>query len=306
MTHADESVLWRVVSHGGSLRAEGAATRIHPWRDVPGTSNVTASGAIGSSRMSSRIVRIEPACVFLGPSLRRAAVPPHIEVLPPATRGAVTAAVKSGYTRIGVIDGAVEESERLPLRELREALATPGVTVLGGASMGAVRAVQLESAGMQGVGRVFRLFRRGVLTDADEVYVLHAPATLHYRSLTLPLVNIRHTLRAMRLARRLSAAEERAIVSYMRDVPWFDRDRHALSAAIHATCGSRRCALITHAFDAMCRDAKQEDALRVLSHLNCRAHSERRRFEVIEQPFGGLEDGRDVMTVRGLSKRKDE
>jgi hypothetical protein len=127
--------------------------------------------------------------------------------------------VRSGYTRIGVIDGAVEESERLPLRELREALATPGVTVLGGASMGAVRAVQLESAGMQGVGRVFRLFRRGVLTDADEVYVLHAPATLHYRSLTLPLVNIRHTLRAMRLARRLSAAEERAIVSYMRDVP---------------------------------------------------------------------------------------
>jgi hypothetical protein len=176
--------------------------------------------------------------------------------------------VRSGYTRIGVIDGAVEEGERLPLHELREALATPGVTVLGSASMGAVRAVQLEAEGMQGLGRVFRLFRRGRLTDSSEVYVLHAPAALHYRPLTLPLVNIRYTLRTMRLAGRLSAAEERAIVSYMRDVPWFDRDRHSLSAAIHATCGSLRREFITHAFDSLYRDVKQEDALCVISRLS--------------------------------------
>jgi hypothetical protein len=162
------------------------------------------------------------------------------------------------------------------LRELREALAVPGITLLGGASMGAVRAVQLECEGMHGVGRVFRLFRRGGLTDSDEVYVLHAPAALRYRALTLPLVNIRYTLRAMRLAGRLATGEEPAIVSYMREVPWFDRDRHSLSAAIHATCGSRRCALITHAFDSMYRDVKQEDARCVVSRLSCRAHSERR------------------------------
>jgi hypothetical protein len=208
------------------------------------------------------------ACVFVGPSLCGRAVPPGIEVFPPATRGALTAAVRSGHTRIGMIDGAIEDSERLPLRELREALAIPGVTVLGGASMGAVRAVQLESEGMHGVGRVFRLLRRGGLTDSDEVYVLHAPGALHYRPLTLSLVNIRYTLRAMRLAGRLSAAEARAILSYMRDVPWFDRDHHAVSAAVHASCGSARCGRIMQAFDSMYRDVKQEDALRVVSRLS--------------------------------------
>jgi hypothetical protein len=197
-------------------------------------------------------------------------------VFPPAARGALTAALLSGYTRIGVIDGAIEGGERLPLRELREALAMPGVTLLGGASMGAVRAAQLGFEGMRGIGRVFRLFRRRWLNDADEVYVLHAPGALRYRSLTLPLVNIRFTLRAMRLAAWLSEMEERAILSYLRDVPWFDRDRQSVSAAIHAACRSPRCVRTMHAFDSLYRDVKQEDARCVVSHLSCRTHLERR------------------------------
>jgi hypothetical protein len=138
--------------------------------------------------------RTKRACVFAGPSLSRCTPPTRIDLLPPATRGALTAAVKAGYTRIGLIDGAVEDANRLPLGEIRQALATPDVEVVGGASMGAIRAAQLGPAGMRGVGCVFRLFRRGSLTRDDEVYVLHASAALHYRCLTLPLVNVRYTL----------------------------------------------------------------------------------------------------------------
>ena len=75
--------------------------------------------------------------------------------------------------------------------------------------MGGARAAQLSSEGMRGIGRVFRLFRRRQLTDPDEVYVLYAPAALRYRSLTLPLVNVRYTLRAMRQAGHVRRAEER-------------------------------------------------------------------------------------------------
>src|SRR5688572_13949515 len=188
--------------------------------------------------------RARHTCVFAGPSLAGQSVLPGIEMFPPATRGALTAALASGYTRIGLIDGAVDESERLPLHELKAALAMPGVTVVGGASMGAVRAAQLGSSGMQGHGHVFRLFRRGRLTDCEEVYVLHAPAALRYRCLTLPLVNIRYTLRAMRLAGHLARTEEQALLRYVRDVPWFDRDRHSLSAGVYAAFGASRCARI--------------------------------------------------------------
>jgi hypothetical protein len=207
------------------------------------------------------------ACVFSGPSLAGHVAPHEIDVLPPATRGAVTAATSLGYTRIGFIDGAIEQRSRVPLRELRQALATPEVRVFGGASMGAIRAVQLEAAGMRGVGRVFRLLRRGSLTDTDEIYVLHAPAALRYRSLTLPLVNIRYTLRSLRRSGHLQISEEHAIMQYMRAVPWFDRDRHSLSAATYAVCGPSRCAKVMQAFDSLYRDVKREDALSLLSVL---------------------------------------
>jgi hypothetical protein len=62
----------------------------------------------------------------------------------------------------------------------------------------------------------------------------------------------------------------------MRDVPWFDRDRHSLSAAIHANCGAARSASIVHAFDSMYRDVKQEDAACVVSRLSRRIDNERR------------------------------
>lgn len=229
----------------------------------------------GKSRSGSRMMRhkrltrsMKRACVFAGPSLSRCTPPAAIDVLPPATRGSLTAAVSAGYTHIGFIDGAVEDANVLPPEELMQALATPGVEVLGGASMGAIRAVQLRGAGMRGIGRVFRLFRRGSLTDSDEVYVLHAPAALHYRSLTLPLVNVRYTLRAMRRIGHLALADEQAIIKYLCNVPWFDRDRRSVSAAIFAVCGNSRCTRVMQAFDSLYRDVKRQDALCVLSALH--------------------------------------
>jgi hypothetical protein len=176
----------------------------------------------------------------------------------------LTAVVKAGYTRIGFIDGAIEDGSRLPLRELKEALAVPRVDLFGGASMGAIRAARLESAGMRGIGRVFRLFRRRCLTDSEEVYALHAPAALHYRCLTLPLVNVRYTLRSMRRAGHVDRSEESSIMRYMREVPWFDRDRHSLSTAVYETCGRARSGSVTRAFESSYRDIKREDALLVL------------------------------------------
>ena len=205
------------------------------------------------------------ACIFCGPSLSGLAPPQHVDVYPPATRGALAQAANAGYKVIGFIDGALEQADRVPLSELRATLARPGVVLFGGASMGAVWAARLRTSGMRGVGRVFRLMHRRSLDDSDEVLLLHAPDTLRYRPLTIPLVNIRYTLRRMRRAGHIAPVEEKALVAYMRDVPWFDRDRHALSAAAYTTCGVRS-GRVLHAFDRLYRDVKQEDAIAV-----CRA-----------------------------------
>jgi hypothetical protein len=84
----------------------------------------------------------------------------------------------------------------------------------------------------------------------------------------------------MRLARRLSSAEEQALVSYVMDVPWFDRDRHVLAAAVYETCGRSRSAEILQAFDLSYRDVKREDALSLVSQLRSRVprRAERERI----------------------------
>lgn len=220
--------------------------------------------------------RIRRACVFCGPSLSGHAPPHGVDVYPPATRGAVAEAVNAGYKAIGFIDGALEQADRVPLAELRTALARPGVLLLGGASMGAVRAAQLEAAGMRGVGRIFRLLRRGSLSDSDEVSLLHAPGSLRYRPLTIPLVNIRFTLRRLRRARYIAASEEQALVAYMQDVPWFDRDRHALSAAVYITCGASRSGRVLQFFDRLYRDVKREDAMAVCLAIQQHIHFSQR------------------------------
>ena len=211
------------------------------------------------------------ACVFVGPSLAGYSVPCGIDVFPPATRGALDAAVRAGYRRIGIIDGSIYGS-RLPRREIARALAVPGLALYGGASMGAVRAAEMQAEGMNGIGRVYRLLRRG-WSDRDETYVLHAPAALHYRCLTWPLVNIRYTLRAMSRLGRIGREEEQAIVAYMRQVPWFERDRGSLSAAIYGACARSRPDSLLQAFESSYRDVKREDALLVISMLLARSTS---------------------------------
>jgi hypothetical protein len=207
------------------------------------------------------------ACVFVGPSLADRAELPGVDLLPPATRGTVAAALQAGYTRIGIVDGAIEGASRLTLRELRSALRLPDVELVGGASVGAIRAAQLQAAGMRGIGRVFRLLRRRSITEVEDIYVVHASAALQYRRLSLPLINIHYTLRAMRRRGHLSAVEEHGIARYMRAVPWFDRSRHYLAAAVHETCARSNHGRIMQTFERSYRDIRREDALAVASAL---------------------------------------
>jgi hypothetical protein len=75
-----------------------------------------------------------------------------------------------------------------------------GIHIYGAASIGALRGAELADFGMKGIGRVFRQFRTGELTDDDEVAVLHGPAELDYVQVTEAMVNVRSTIdRALQL-----------------------------------------------------------------------------------------------------------
>lgn len=134
--------------------------------------------------------------VFAGPTVEAVAVRDRLDsaqVLPPARAGDVYRACRDGATAIGLIDGFFDGVPAVWHKEILWAL-EQGIQVFGASSMGALRAAELHTFGMIGVGRVFEAYRDGTLEDDDDVALRHGPAELGYVPLSEPMVNIRATL----------------------------------------------------------------------------------------------------------------
>lgn len=152
--------------------------------------------------------------VFAGPTIGREAVLDHLgadvaarcTVLGPARQGDVMRACRLGARVIAVIDGYFQAVPAIWHKEILWAM-SEGVHVVGAASMGALRAAELHTFGMVGVGTVFEWFRDGVLVRDDEVAVAHADAEHEYRVVSEALVNIRSTLRTATAAGVLDAEQ---------------------------------------------------------------------------------------------------
>jgi len=140
--------------------------------------------------------RVAPtAVIFAGPSLPPAVRPsdPAFQWRPPVKQGEVYRAALTGPAIIGVVDGCFEVTPTVWHKEILWAM-THGIHVYGSASIGALRAAELASFGMIGVGSVFAAYRDGTLADDDEVALLHGPEALGYPAVTEAMVNIRATL----------------------------------------------------------------------------------------------------------------
>lgn len=143
------------------------------------------------------------ACIFAGPTLpARDEARKHVATwLPPAQHGDVYRAVSLLRPRaIGIVDGYFESVPSVWHKEILWAM-RQGVHVFGAGSMGALRAAELASYGMRGVGVIFAAYRDGVLDgtgepfeDDDEVAVIHGPAESGYIALSEAMINIRCTL----------------------------------------------------------------------------------------------------------------
>ncbi len=110
---------------------------------------------------------------------------------PPVKRNDIKRIMRNPPDIIGIIDGVFFDSAAVAHREIIDAIKS-GVIVVGGGSMGALRASELDSYGMIGVGKIYEMYRSGVLESDDEVAVTFDADTME--AMSVPLVNIRATL----------------------------------------------------------------------------------------------------------------
>ena len=94
---------------------------------------------------------------------------------------------------IGIIDGYFSGKAAVWHKEILWALSQQ-IPVFGASSMGALRAAELDTFGMVGIGKVYESYAAGRTEDDDDVAVVHAPVELGSAPLSEPMVNIRATL----------------------------------------------------------------------------------------------------------------
>lgn len=200
--------------------------------------------------------------VFRGPTVTADevhAVVPDARCLPPAGQGDLHRAVLAGATVVALIDGTFERGPAVWHKEILHALAN-GVTVLGAASMGALRAAECAAYGMRGVGRIAAAYADGTLSDDDEVTVAHLDAEHDWRCISEALVNIRATLDAATAAGVLAAGAAAALVALAKRVFYPERSWPRLftdAAQAGIDTAALRAWLPGHRVDAKRRDAHE-------------------------------------------------
>lgn len=157
--------------------------------------------------------------IFLGPSMahEKAVEIVDADYRRPARRGDIAAVAAPGAI-IGLIDGVFEAYLAVSLGEVAEAVAR-GATVVGGASMGALRAAEVP--GTHGVGTVYEWYRDGRIHRDDEVALLFDPDT--GTALTVPTVNVRHAAERLCRADTIDRDTADRIVAAAACVPYKER-----------------------------------------------------------------------------------
>jgi TfuA protein len=135
----------------------------------------------------------ERTLVYLGPSLPIASARALLDAdfRPPVRRGDLPSRYEG---TVVIIDGEFGQSLAVSPKEILRLL-DGGTRVIGAASMGALRAAELHSLGMEGYGWIFHAYSSGRIVRDDEVALCYSP--LGYTAVTVPLINVRCWLESL-------------------------------------------------------------------------------------------------------------
>ncbi|WP_455240953.1 TfuA-related McrA-glycine thioamidation protein [Methanothermobacter tenebrarum] len=202
--------------------------------------------------------------VFTGPSLhpREARRVLEAEYHPPVRRGDVLKAIRDPVDIIVIIDGVFHHEPAVAHKEIIEALKM-GVKVVGGASMGALRASELDSLGMIGIGYVYNKYKDGSIESDDDVAVAFDPKTL--QPLSDSLVSIEYNFKKAYMNGIISWDELKYLIKIAKSIFYPKRtyDR------IYKECNLNPAVLqrLKEFIEDEGIDIKREDAIRVLEYV---------------------------------------
>lgn len=163
--------------------------------------------------------------VFAGPSVPAATRVHHpaIDWRPPAEAGDLLALLNERPEKVLLIDGLFDERASVKHKEAM-ALMAAGTRLYGATSMGALRAAELHGEGMIPLGAIANAYLSGLLVGDDEVALVHGDARIHWKAVSVAMVDVRATLVHAVRERVVTPDEARRLRQCWHDIHYVDRD----------------------------------------------------------------------------------
>jgi hypothetical protein len=220
---------------------------------------------------------MERPVIFLGPSLspEKASKIFEADYRPPAKKGDfLRLAADPGVKMVGFVDGVfLQDYPPTPI-EVYQLARKEGVLLAGAASLGALRAVELEKFGMVGIGRIFQLYRTGRLDADDEVAVTFTPEG-DYRLQSEAMIDIRYNLYLAHKKGVINKKTKRALARVAKEIYFPHRNyAHVMEEARMKHPGlAVEIDSFGHYIASNRKSLKEIDAIRLVKYLKSKYES---------------------------------
>jgi hypothetical protein len=165
---------------------------------------------------------------------------------------------------VAIIDGDLSEESAVSVDEISRALRR-GMKISGAASVGALRAYEMQTEGMTGLGWVYGAYCSGRIVGTDEIAVLYDPNCFH--PLTIPLVNVRFCLDRLSREHAIGSKEAADAMTSLKELDLEERDRRGILLRLAGLLGQGRAKELLRRLEMVAVDVKRNDAYQLLRRV---------------------------------------
>ncbi|WP_296858132.1 TfuA-related McrA-glycine thioamidation protein [uncultured Methanobrevibacter sp.] len=179
----------------------------------------------------------------------------------PIKRGDLNHDIKENPDIIGIIDGVFHQSSAVGHREILNVI-KKGIEVYGASSMGALRASELDSLGMHGIGYVYNQYATGKIVSDDDVAVMLDSETLE--ALSVPLINMDYVFNNAYAENIITENEKDELLKIAKET-YYPQRNYAQTLSKSTLDSAKKDNLINYIRTS--KDIKKEDAKELIKHI---------------------------------------
>lgn len=176
----------------------------------------------------------------------------------PIKRGDLGLDLRKNPDIIGIIDGVFHQNSAVGHKEILEVI-KKGVKVFGASSMGALRASELDSLGMIGVGYCYNQYASGAIDSDDDVAVMLDSDSLE--ALSVPLISMNYVF-SNAVSANILTDDEKNELSNIAKSTFYPQRNYAQTLAKSNLSNDKKSLLID--FIRESEDIKKQDAKELL------------------------------------------